>query len=132
MWYHKLRDLFKDGQLTLSPKDIEIIFGVNFHLKMIYPRKQGHLPWHCLSEMTTTWTSYYHKRLRNKPVYICLDPKLDGYYHGRMAEITNDTTEASMLILTYGTEVQTETSMFTDKSLPLKPNVEEFWRLESI
>ena len=53
---------------------------------------------------------------------------------GRTSEITNDTTESSMLIMTYGTEIQKETSMFTeaDKSLPLKPNLEDFWRLESI
>ena len=39
-----------------------------------------------------------------------------------------------MLILTYGAEVQTKTSRFTevDRSLPLKPNFEEFWRLDYI
>ena len=53
---------------------------------------------------------------------------------GRTSEITNETSEASMLIMTYGTEVSKETSMYTevDKSLPLKPNFEDFWRLESI
>ena len=36
--------------------------------------------------------------------------------------------------MTYGTEVRKETSMYTevDRSLPLKPNFKDFWRLESI
>ena len=39
-----------------------------------------------------------------------------------------------MLIMTYGTEVRKETSIYTevDGSLPLKPNFEYFWMLESI
>ena len=39
-----------------------------------------------------------------------------------------------MLILTYGTDINRETTLMThaDYSLPLKPNLEDFWRLESI
>ena len=39
-----------------------------------------------------------------------------------------------MVILTYGTEVRRETSLLTstDKSLPQKPSMEDFWNLESI
>ena len=39
-----------------------------------------------------------------------------------------------MFILTYGTDVNRETTLIThtDSSLPLKPNLEDFWRLESI
>ena len=39
-----------------------------------------------------------------------------------------------MLILTYGTEIETETNLFTDvdKSLPVKANLEDLWRLEAI
>lgn len=39
-----------------------------------------------------------------------------------------------MLILTYGTDIPKETSMLScvDKSLPLKPSVEDFWNLEKI
>ena len=39
-----------------------------------------------------------------------------------------------MLILTYGTDINRETNLLThaDNSLPLKPNLEDIWRLESI
>ena len=63
-----------------------------------------------------------------------LGSKLGWILSGRMSDIINDTTESSMLIMTYGTQIQKETSMITeaDKSLPLKPNFEDFWRLDSI
>ena len=39
-----------------------------------------------------------------------------------------------MLVITYGTEIQRETSLLmkVDTSLPTKPDLEDFWRLESI
>ena len=37
--------------------------------------------------------------------------------------------EQNMLVITCGTDVQRETSLFTnvDKSMPVKPNLEVFW-----
>ena len=68
-----------------------------------------------------------------KGLYM-LGSKLGWILSGRTSEITYDTTETNMLIMTYGTEVRRETSMLTtvDESLPLKPNLKDFWRLESI
>ena len=39
-----------------------------------------------------------------------------------------------MLILNHGTDIDRETTLMThaDSSLPLKPNLEDFWRLECI
>lgn len=53
---------------------------------------------------------------------------------GRASETVANITESSMLILTYGTDIPKETSMLScvDKSLPLKPNVEDFRNLEKI
>ena len=53
---------------------------------------------------------------------------------GRTSETVEPTEEPSMLILTYGTDVNRETILITHtySSLPLKPNLEDFWRLESI
>ena len=39
-----------------------------------------------------------------------------------------------MLVLTYGTDIERETDLFTsaDKSLPVKPDLDNFWNLETI
>ena len=39
-----------------------------------------------------------------------------------------------MLVLTYGTDIEREKDIFTsaDKSLPVKPNLDNFWNLERI
>ena len=63
-----------------------------------------------------------------------LGSKLGWILAGRTSDSFKEATEPSLLILTYGSEMRKETSLFTevDKSLPLKPNLEDFWRLESI
>ena len=57
-----------------------------------------------------------------------LGSKLGWILSGRTTEITNDITEASMIIMTYGTQVQTETALLTDIDKPFssKPNFEDF------
>ena len=90
---------------------VELLIGNDFYLDIILPQK---------IEV-------------QKGLYM-LGSKLGWILSGRTSEITYDTTETNMLIMTYGTEVRRETSMLTtvDESLPLKPNFEDFWRLESI
>ena len=68
-----------------------------------------------------------------KGLYM-LGSKLGWILAGRTAETVENTAEPSMLILTYGTDINRETTLMThaDYSLPLKPNLEEFWQLESI
>ena len=62
-----------------------------------------------------------------------LGSKLGWILAGRTTETVENTAEPSMLILTYGTDINRETTLMThaDKSLPMKPNLEDFWRLES-
>ena len=90
---------------------VELLIGNDYYLDIILPQK---------IEV-------------QKGLYM-LGSKLGWILSGRTSEITYDTTETNMLIMTYGTEVRRETSMLTtvDESLPLKPNFEDFWRLESI
>ena len=63
-----------------------------------------------------------------------LGSKLGWILVGRTPDHFKEATEPSLLILTYRSEMRKETSLFTeaDKSLPWKPNLEDFWRLESI
>ena len=63
-----------------------------------------------------------------------LGSKLGWILSGRTSEEVDNKEEASMLILTYGTDINRETTLMTcvDSSLPLKPNLEDFWSLESI
>ena len=63
-----------------------------------------------------------------------LGSKLGWILTGRTAETVENTAEPSMLILTHGTDINRETALMThaDSSLPLIPNLEDFWWLESI
>ena len=62
-----------------------------------------------------------------------LASKLGWILTGRTTEPAEDTPEHDMLILTYSTNTLKETSLLTsDKSFPTKPNLEDFWKLESI
>ena len=100
-------DLHKETESS----SVELLIGNDYYLDTILPQK-----------------------IEVQAGLYMLGSKLGWILSGRTSEITNDTTESSMLIMTYGTEIQKEASMFTeaDKSLPLKPNFEDFWRLESI
>ena len=49
------------------------------------------------------------------------------------SEQDEDTSECNMLISSYNSNTQKETNLLTpDIYFPTKPNLEEFWRLESI
>ena len=63
-----------------------------------------------------------------------LGSKLGWILSGRTSEIVENSTESSMLIMTHGKGIDNETTFLTclDKSLPMKPNLEDFWKLESI
>ena len=60
--------------------------------------------------------------------------KLGWTLAGRASETAEEKAVPGMLILTYGSEIARETAMLTgmDRSHPVKPNVEDFRRLESI
>lgn len=74
------------------------------------------------------------QKIEVQPGLYLLGSKLGWILSGRTSETVTNITESSMLILTYGIDIPKETSMLScvDKSLPLKPNVDDFWNLESI
>ena len=90
---------------------IELLIGNDYYLDLILPRK-----------------------IEIQRGLYMLGSKLGWILAGRTSDSFKEATEPSLLILTYGSEMRKETSLFTevDKSLPLKPNLEDFWRLESI
>ena len=59
-----------------------------------------------------------------------LGSKLGWILSGRTSEIDENPTESSVLIMTHGKGVDNETTFLTclDKSLPMKPNLEDFWK----
>ena len=90
---------------------IELLIGNDYYLDLILPRK-----------------------IEIQRGLYMLGSKLGWILAGRTSDSFKEATEPSLLILTYGSEMRKETSLFTeaDKSPPLKPNLEDFWRLESI
>ena len=92
---------------------VELLIGNDYYLDVILPQK-----------------------VEVQPGLYMLGSKLGWILSGRMSELVEGTTESNMLIslLTHGKRIDSETTFLTglDKSLPLKPNVEDFWRLESI
>ena len=70
-----------------------------------------------------------------QPGLYLLASKLGWLLSGRTSQYTNDKQEeTNMLILTYGTDMESETNLYTnaDRSLPTKANLEDFWKLETI
>ena len=69
-----------------------------------------------------------------QPGLYLLESKLGWILSGRTSEYAVKKQESSMLVLTYGTDIERETNLFTsiDKSLPVKANIEDFWNLETI
>ena len=90
---------------------VELLIGNDYYLDIILPQK-----------------------MEVQPGLYMLGSKLGWILSGRTSEIVERTTEPSMLLLTQGKRIENETSFLTslDKSLPTKPNIEDFWRLESI
>ena len=70
-----------------------------------------------------------------QPGLYLLASKLGWLLSGRTSQYTNDKQEeTNMLVLTYGTGIESGTNLYTnvDKSLPTKANLEDFWKLETI
>ena len=73
------------------------------------------------------------QRVEVQPGLYMLASKLGWILTGRTSEGTEDTTECNMLIMTHSTNEVTKTKLLTpDRSFPTKPNLEDFWRLETI
>ena len=70
-----------------------------------------------------------------QPGLYLLASKLVWLLAGRTSQNTNDRQEeTNMIVLTYGTYIESQTKPFTnsDRSLPTKANLEDFWKLEII
>ena len=90
---------------------IDILIGNDYYLDLILPQK-----------------------VVIQPGLYMLGSKLGWILAGRASDDAKEAVEQSMLVITYGTEIQRETSLLmkVDTSLPTKPDLEDFWRLESI
>ena len=89
---------------------IELLIGNDYYLDFILPQ-----------------------RVEVQPGLYMLASKLGWILTGRITEAVEDTPEYNMLIMTHSTNTVKETSLpIPDKSFPSKPNLEDFWRLESI
>ena len=90
---------------------VELLIGNDYHLDIILPQK-----------------------VEVQSGLYMLGSNLGWILSGRTSEIVENSTESSMLIMTHVKGIDNETTFLTclDKSLPMKPNLEDFWKLESI
>ena len=112
-WEHlwneeNLADSFPTEKETTT---IELLIGNDYYLDFILPQ-----------------------RVEVQPGLYMLASKLGWILTGRTTEpAADDTTEHSMLIMTYSSNTLKDTGLLTpDKSFPTKPNLEDFWKLETI
>ena len=105
--------LADDLPIERETSSVELLIGNDYYLDVILPQK-----------------------VEVQPGLYMLGSKLGWILSGRTSELVERTTESNMLIslLTHGKRIDSETTFLTglDKSLPMKPNVEDFWRLETI
>ena len=89
---------------------IELLIGNDYYLDFVLPQ-----------------------RVEVQPALYMLASKLGWILTGRTTEPAEDTIQQKMLILTYSTNAIKKTGLPTpDKSFPIKPNIEDFWKLEAI
>ena len=74
------------------------------------------------------------KKVEIQPVLYLLESNLGWILSGRTSEYAVKKQESSMLVLTYETDIERESHLFTsvDKLLPVKANLQDFWNLETI
>ena len=89
---------------------IELLIGNDFYLDLILSQK-----------------------IEIQPGLYLLGSKLGWILTGRTIERCSETSESSMLILTYGNSIS-RTAVYTsaDSTLPTKPDLEDFWNVEGI
>ena len=68
-----------------------------------------------------------------QPGLYMLGSKLGWNLAGRTSDSVETTEEQCLLVVTYGNEIERNTTVFTktDAALPTKPTLGDFWRLES-
>ena len=89
---------------------IELLIGNDYYLDFILPQRE-----------------------EVQPGLYMLASKQGRILTGRTTETAEDTPEYNMLIMIHSTHTVKETSLLLqDRTFPTKPNLEDFWRLESI
>ena len=89
---------------------IELLIGNDYYLDIVLPQ-----------------------RIEIQPGLYLLSSKLGWILTGRTNESENETHDSNMLVMTYGTNIG-KTNVFTslDCVVPMKPDIEDFWNMESI
>ena len=109
---HLVRSLEMADAIPLETESsaVEVLIGSDYYLDIIFSQK-----------------------IEVQPGLYLLASKLGWILTGRTSEIDSQMNESNMLILTYRTNA-TKTSVFTslDDATPAKPDLEDFWKTESI
>ena len=89
---------------------IDVLIGNDYYLDLVLPQ-----------------------RIEVDPDLYLLSSKLGWILTVRLSEVENSTVTMSMFVLTYGNDV-TKQSAFSslDPAIPSKPDLEDFWNVESI
>ena len=106
----KSHDLADTIPLETESSTVELLVGNDDYLDIILPQK-----------------------IEVQPGLYLLSSKPGWIVTGRTSEPDESENETNMLILTYGTN-STNTSVFqsVDDAVPVKPDLEDFWNLETI
>ena len=91
----------------LENSTIDLLIGNDYYLDLILPQK-----------------------VEIQPGLYMLGSKLGWILAGRTSDTVKTTEEQSLLVVTYGNEIERNTTVFTktDAALPTKPTLEDFWR----
>ncbi|XP_052784398.1 uncharacterized protein LOC128220159 [Mya arenaria] len=102
-----LSDTIPRAQETTT---IDVLIGNDYYLDIVLPQ-----------------------RIEIEPGLYLLSSKLGWILTGRLSEVESGTDTLSMFVLTHGTDI-TKQSTFSslDASIPTKPDLEDFWNIESI
>ena len=83
-------------------------------------------------------SDFYLNFILLQPGLYMLATKLGWMLSGRVSGMTRniqteEIPEPNMLVMTHGLGIQAEINLFTniDESIPTKPNIEDFWKLET-
>lgn len=102
-------DLADSIPLQSEATTIELLLGNDYYLDIVLPQK-----------------------IEVQSGLYFLSSKLGWILTGRTAEVENSPHDISMLTLTYGTNIGTNVFTNIDDSVPTKPDLEDFWNIESI
>ncbi|XP_052764085.1 uncharacterized protein LOC128206006 [Mya arenaria] len=102
-----LSDTIPRAQETTT---IDVLIGNDYYLDIVLPQ-----------------------RIEIEPGLYLLSSKLGWILTGRLSEVESGTDTLSMFVLTHGTDITKQITFSSlDASIPTKPDLEDFWNIESI